>query len=139
MPIDDQPFLQCGWRKRPAALARLINPYTGHSFNTVGMIDTGTDGLVVPTSVAAFLGYPTQTVGTHLINTGNGIVEASSGLITVELYHSRNKIFPVFSKRNVKVKFLPNLSHVLFGMCAFGLDFILTIDFHKKIFSAKYT
>jgi hypothetical protein len=61
------------------------------------------------------------------ISTGNGV--------TIAYSHTTRIIIEGFSTQDVLVDFMPNLNIPLLGVRGFLSNFILTVDYPKKVFS----
>jgi hypothetical protein len=69
MPIDNFPFTEIGGgRSSPLLRIRIINPHTGLSFLTSGLIDTGADQCAIPALFAPLLGHKYFFYQTSKIN-----------------------------------------------------------------------
>lgn len=131
MPIQNEPFYSRNGidPARPWLNVRYINPHSGKSFRTRGLIDTGADDCAIPARYAPVLGH-TLTDGIQSKNgTGNGITVAYKHTMRIEI--------PGFTTEEVLISFLPNLSVPLLGVRSFLSHFILTADYPKQHFSLR--
>src|SRR4030067_3612679 len=89
MRIKDCPFLKL--RKddipRPILPSNIINPHTGLSYATFGIIDTGADECAIPAGIATILGRNLQAGSTKIIGTGNGETIAFAHTTKFEIYN----------------------------------------------------
>ena len=138
MPINECPFsrLNSGIN-RPVLALKIINPHTGKSFNTYGIIDTGADECAIPAGYASFLGHNLQAGKTKIIGTGNGNTIAYAHTTKFEVYHPVSGKL-LYTIDDTPIDFMPNLSVVLLGVNSFLSRFILKINYPNKSFSIKY-
>ena len=135
MPIRDCPFSSFkDGIYHPILPIRIINPQTGKSHKTFGVIDTGADECAIPANLAPLLGHNLQAGQTKQIRTGNGITAAYSHMTKFEIFH------PVTGEHlhtvpDTPIDFMPNLHVVLLGVNSFLSRFILHIDYPQKNFS----
>jgi hypothetical protein len=73
------------------------------------------------------LGHNLQAGQLKRISTGNGV--------TIAYSHTTRIIIEGFSTQDVLVDFMPNLNIPLLGVRSFLSNFILTVDYPKKVFS----
>jgi hypothetical protein len=70
------------------------------------------------------------------VKTGNGVTSTYSHLTRFEIYHpATNKM--LFATADTPIDYLPHLHMILLGVKSFLSQFILTIDYPRKIFSIK--
>lgn len=138
MPIKDCPFLKLCKEDipRPILPINIINPHTGLSYATFGIIDTGADECAIPAGIATLLGHNLQAGSTKIIGTGNGETIAFAHTTKFEIYN------PVSFKlahtiQDTPIDFMPNLRVVLLGVTNFLSKFILNIDYPRKVFSVN--
>lgn len=144
MPIDNFPFFRAyrsDPRKRPWLFIRVVNPDTGLSFSTAGLVDTGADECSLPASYADFLGHSLTAGTAKKINTGNGLTTAYGHTCTVEIFDT-NLLFQgkqkvVYTIEGALIDFMPNLHCALLGAGNFLNQFILTVDYPREIFSIR--
>jgi predicted aspartyl protease len=75
MPIRNIPFTRVAPPPditRPYLPIKVINPHTGLSLKTYGLVDTGADGLALPARIAQVLGHNFQNGTPVISSTGNG-------------------------------------------------------------------
>jgi predicted aspartyl protease len=116
MPIKDYPLS-----------TTIINPDTEKRIRVYALIDTGADECAFPASFAPLLGHNLQAGQWKRISTGNGITTAYS--------HTTRIIIEGFSTQEVLVDFMANLNIPLLGVRSFLANFVLIIDYSKKVFS----
>ena len=139
MPINNFPFTKIGGGKAsPCLRIRIINPHTGLSFRTSGLIDTGADQCAIPALYAPILGHNLCTVLPKKISTGNGETLAYTHTTKLEILHPNDDKIVIYTSENTPVDFLPNLSVTLLGVENFLGKFILNINYPKKTFSIKH-
>jgi len=136
MPIRDCPFTNCGGVYRPILPVKIVNPHTGKSYSTRGIIDTGADECAIPAALASLLGHK-QAGKTKTIGTGNGVTAAYAHTTKFEIYHPVLGDL-IYTIPDTPVDFLPNLHIVLLGANNFLSRLVLTIDYPNKRFSIKY-
>jgi predicted aspartyl protease len=129
MNLQDIPFIQIGSGNSPKPWLPIviINPHTGKSVPTYGLIDTGADECALPASFADILGHDLQKGVPADISTGNGMTTAYSHTVSIEIDD--------FHTDDVLIDFMPNLSVPLLGVRSFLSRFILTINYKNKTFS----
>jgi predicted aspartyl protease len=129
MPVRNYPFsiIRPGDIARPLLPVTIINPDTQKQINVYGLIDTGADECAFPASFAPLLGHDLQAGQLKRVSTGNGI--------TIAYSHTTRIIIESFSTQDVLVDFMPNLNIPLLGVRSFLSNFILTVDYPKKVFS----
>lgn len=138
MPIKNCPFTLCsGNIYRPILNIRIINPHSGKSYRTYGIIDTGADECAIPASYAYLLGHNLQAGQIKRIRTGNGETVAYAHTTKFEVFHPKTGKL-LYTVEDTSIDFLPNLHVVLLGVNSFLNKFILTIDYPRKVFSIKY-
>jgi predicted aspartyl protease len=91
------------------------------------LVDTGADECAFPASFASLLGHNLQDGEVKRISTGNGVTQAYS--------HRAIIVIEKFSTQDVLVDFMPNLNIPLLGVRSFLSNFILTVDYPRKMFS----
>lgn len=95
----------------------------------MGLIDTGADECALPARYAAILGHNLEAGYVKEIKTGNGITIAYSHTIKIEM--------GTFTVPDVLIDFMPNLHVPLIGVKSFLGNFILMVDYPRKVFSLK--
>lgn len=136
MPLKDCPFLKLSKEDipRPILPINIINPHTGRSYATFGIIDTGADECAIPAGIAPILGHNLQAGATKIIGTGNGETIAFAHTTKFEIYHPLSFKF-VYTIQDTPIDFMPNLHVVLLGVNSFLSKFVLNIDYPRKVFS----
>ncbi|MFA5779723.1 MAG: retropepsin-like aspartic protease [Elusimicrobiota bacterium] len=131
MELLNIPFskLSSGDISRPWLPVTIINPHTNKRLKVLGLVDTGADECALPSRFASILGHNLNAGFVKEINTGNGKTTAYSHTVRIEI---RN-----FTGQDVLIDFMPNLNVPLLGVKSFLSKFILTLDYHKQIFSLK--
>jgi len=129
MPIRNYPFsvIRPGDLARPYLPVTIINPDTQKHVKVYALIDTGADECAFPASFAPLLGHNLQAGRLKRISTGNGITTAYS--------HTTRILIEGFSTQDVLVDFMSNLNIPLLGVKSFLGNFILGVDYPKKVFS----
>ena len=136
MSLTDCPFTLHNGIYRPTLQIRIVNPHTGLSQRTYGLIDTGADECAVPASYAPLLGHNLKKGHVKQISTGNGTTTAYG-------HTTRFDVFDPFTgavahtTTDTPIDFLPNLHLVLLGVKSFLGSFVLHIDYPRKTFSVK--
>jgi hypothetical protein len=138
MPLTDCPFIV--WADgiyRPTLQIRIINPHTGLSQRTYGLIDTGADECAVPASYANLLGHDLQAGRQKTVSTGNGETIAYAHTTRFEIFDpSTGGVACTID--DTPIDFMPNLHVILLGVHSFLSRFIVHIDYPHQIFSIKY-
>lgn len=131
MPIRNFPFstIRKGDLPRPYLPITIINPETNKKLKVFALIDTGADECAFPASFAPLLSHNLQSGQQKNISTGNGI--------TIAYGHTTRIEIEGFTTRDVLIDFMPNLNIPLLGVRSFLSNFVLTVDYQKRIFSLK--
>jgi hypothetical protein len=114
----------------------IINPHTGKFIRTNGLVDTGASECAIPAVFSNMLGHNFNAGILKHNSTGNGMAECYGHTSTIIIYHPQqpnNKI--LYTINNVIIDCMPNLPVVLLGVNGFLSNFILSIDYPKRIFS----
>jgi len=137
MPIKNFPFTKVTDNYYlPMLNINIINPHSRKYLSTKGLIDTGADECAIPASLAKILGHNLTAGNKKTIHTGNGVTKAYSHTTKFEILHyASNKV--IYNIKDTPIDFLPNLHVVLLGVKSFLSNFILSIDYPKKVFSIK--
>jgi len=137
MPIRDCPFSYFGSGiSRPILPVRIVNPHTGKSYRTHGIVDTGADECAIPASIAQILGHDLFAGQTKYIRTGNGVTAAYPHSTKFEIFHPASGEL-LYTVDDTPVDFMPNLHVVLLGANNFLNRFVLTIDYPRQSFSIR--
>ncbi len=137
MPIRDCPFTFFSKDiSRPVLPVKIINPHTGKSYRTFGIIDTGADDCAIPARFAGLLGHDLKSGRIKEISTGNGKTRAYVHTTKFEIYHPATGEL-TYTIDESPIDFLPNLHVVLLGVNSFLSRFILNINYPRKKFSIK--
>ena len=138
MPLFDCPFtLYQDGIYRPTLQIRIINPHTGMSQRTYGIIDTGADECAVPASYAGLLGHALKAGNQKNVSTGNGEAVAYTHTTKFEIFNpSTGRV--AYTIQDAPIDFLENLHVILLGVHSFLSNFILRIDYPHKIFSIRH-
>ena len=131
MPIRNYPFstIRKGDLPRPYLPITIINPDTNKKLKVFALIDTGADECAFPASFAPLLGHNLQSGQQKNISTGNGI--------TIAYGHTTRIEIEGFATQDVLIDFMPNLNIPLLGVRSFLSNFVLTVDYTKRVFSLK--
>lgn len=129
MPVRNYPFsiIRPGDLARPYLPITIINPGTEIQIKVYALIDTGADECAFPASFAPLLGHNLQAGQLKRINTGNGV--------TIAYSHTNRIVIEGFSTQDVLIDFMPNLYIPLLGVKSFLSNFVLNVDYPKKVFS----
>ncbi|MBF0532848.1 MAG: retroviral-like aspartic protease family protein [Candidatus Omnitrophica bacterium] len=114
---------------RPWLQVAIFNPHAQKEITVLGLIDTGADECALPAGYANILGHNLQTGKSKEIRTGNGVTTAYA--------HTNQLRINDFVIQETLIDFMPNLSIPLLGTRNFLSNFVLTIDYPKKIFSLE--
>ena len=136
MPLTDCPFTLYNGIYRPTLLIRIVNPHTGLSQRTYGLIDTGADECAIPASYAPLLGHNLKKGGIKRVNTGNGITIAYVHTTRFDIFDPITGAV-AYTVNDTPIDFLPNLHLVLLGVKSFLSNFLLHIDYPRRMFSVK--
>ncbi len=114
----------------------IINPENNKSYKTKGLIDTGACDCAIPADIAKILGHNLILGYPKIIGTGNGDSLAYSHTSTIQIFHPEKPDGnPIYTLDNVLIDFMPNLHFPLLGVNGFLSEFILSINYPKRIFS----
>jgi predicted aspartyl protease len=129
MPVRNYPFsiIRPGDLSRPYLPITIINPGTEIQIKVYALVDTGADECAFPASFAPLLGHNLQAGQLKRISTGNGI--------TIAYSHTNRIVIEGFSTQDVLIDFMPNLYIPLLGVKSFLSNFVLAVDYPKKVFS----
>lgn len=138
MPLQDCPFLRLSKDdiSRPLLPINIINPHTGLSYATFGIIDTGADECAIPAGIASILGHNLQAGSTKIVGTGNGETIAFAHTTKFEIYDPLSFKL-AYTIQDTPIDFMPNLHVVLLGVNSFLSKFVLNIDYPSKVFSVS--
>jgi len=134
MALIDCPFSLIDNVPRPYLPIRIINPHTGMSFPTWGLIDTGADECAVPARLAPLLGHNLALGYERDIITGSGPTKAYSHTTKIEIYNPHTYQLE-HSIDNALIDYMSGLLVPLLGVKSFLRNFILHIDYHHLNFS----
>lgn len=145
MPIRNYPFqilLPKIVRPAPLVPIRVVNPDNGFDYLTYGLIDTGADSSSIPDFVAKSIGHNLKNVKPERGYTADGYADIYPHTCRIEILKvnrkgivDENKAVHVISDRLVGV--LPQLPFVILGVEDFLQEYILTINYPRKIFSVR--
>ncbi|MES0335553.1 MAG: hypothetical protein SFH39_04240 [Candidatus Magnetobacterium sp. LHC-1] len=137
MSIVDFPFTDFGdGVHAPSLLARIINPHTKSHVLTYGIIDTGADECAIPGNYASDLKHNLQQGQSKQILTANGENTAYRHTTFFQILHPYNRNI-LYESPEILVDFIPKLDILLFGVNNFLSNFILTVDYPKRLFSLR--
>ena len=125
---------------RPLLPLQIINPATQRAINYWGMIDTGADTCTFPAFIAQALGHRFERgLSPQRISTASGISLCYLHTCTVKIFDYENGItdfsIPVFTIENRLLGCLNYNGPMLLGVKHFLENFILKIDYRRKMFS----
>jgi len=129
MNIINRPFtiIVAGDIARPILPIIIKNPANGQELRTFALIDSGADDCAFPAVYALMTGHNLGAGTLKEISTGNGITNAYSHTISLEVDGYRID--------ELLIDFMPNLNIGLIGVKNFLKNFILTIDYPNQCFS----
>ena len=129
MNIENVPFIKIKETipARPMLPVTIINPHTGKSFSTYGLIDTGADECAFPAVFAEAIGHNLLKGIIKEVQTGNGKTSVYSHTVKMDI----NGI----QITDTLIDFMPNLHMPLLGVRSFLSKFTLIIDYPNKVFS----
>jgi len=129
MLIKDYPFIRMrlGDVARPYLPVSIVNPENNKLLNVFALVDTGADECALPASFALPLSHDLQSGRPKKVSTGNGMTIAYGHTVCIKIFD--------FSTDNVLMDFMPNLRVPLLGVKNFLCNFVLNIDYPKKLFS----
>ncbi len=149
MPIIDYPFTRLGPDSplQPFLIIEVVNPQNGFSQQMPALIDTGADECTIPGFYAGKLGLSLEKGKQKFIGTAGGDSKAYSHYCTVYVFAMTGTIEKprvdydnvVITIRKILFDFAPDLkaSYALLGVENFLSEYILTIDYPRKIFCIR--
>jgi len=109
----------------------IINPALGgKKIQLMAMIDTGADECALPAAFAAILG--------HTLDQGSSKEVGTAGGRTTAWSHTANIFIEGLGGHDATVDFIPGLEIPILGVNSFLSNYILTIDYPRKMFSLEY-
>jgi hypothetical protein len=143
MPIVGHPFVEIGGIPKPALFVKLINPANGFEHTTWALIDTGADYTVIPEYIAQKLYHDVRNkkVKTTWCTGIGGNATAYHHTFSLRFFKSdakgniSKKVAIRINKRLFAV--VENLHTMVLGTGDFLKDYVLTIDYSKKVFSVR--
>lgn len=136
MPIRDFPFVPLGGILRPWLPVRIINPHTGLSFDTYGLIDTGADECCVPEYISSSIGHNMKNGTRKDIHGVGGLTNVYSHTTKIEIYNHQGA--RVYTIDETCIDCSMNCTVVLLGVKQFLDKFTLKIDYPAKILSLTF-
>jgi len=129
VPIRNRPFTSFGTSvpSRPYLHVQFLNPHSGVKRRLFGLIDTGADECALPAEFAKVFGHNYLKGKKRDIIGVGGHVEAFSHTMSIEI--------PGYGSYEALIDFVPGLTTVLLGVSSFLSNFVLTVDYKKKVFS----
>ena len=118
--------LSPGQIARPCLEIELRNPHTDKSVSVLALIDTGADECAMPAELAGMLGHNLTKGNRKQIRTGSGITDSYSHTVDIKI--------DGLIISNVLIDFMPNLHVSLLGVKSFLGNFVLTVNYPKKLF-----
>jgi hypothetical protein len=143
MPIVNFPFLRISQDpvERPILVVKIVNPQTGSTFDSIGIIDTGADACAIPAGYGRILGYDIESGIPKLISTGKGVTTAYSHLCRLEIYKTdlflKGSAEVIYTTSEVNIDFMENLPVILLGVSNFLGQFFVGIDYRAQLFSLR--
>jgi predicted aspartyl protease len=105
------------------------------------LIDTGADECAFPANFASLMGHNLTLGQPSGIITGNGVAGAYSHTTFIEIFGldalsnvSKNVVHTI---PPAQIHYMQGLTTVLLGVQSFLSNFILTVDYSRKVFSVK--
>jgi hypothetical protein len=139
MYIVDYPFIKVGEAdSRPAFFIKLTHAGTGYFQDTLGIIDTGASACCVPISYASALALDPYSGVERTVRTAKDTSKAYEHCCGITVWNTheffKNNKVVAHEVTNIPILFMPDLKDVLIGV-SFMNEKILTIDYHRKVFS----
>jgi len=119
---------------RPFLPIKIINPHTGRTLPTWGLIDTGADECAVPARLDPLLGNNLEIVNGKEVTTGGGPTIVFPHTTKFEIYNPHTYQLE-YTTENTLIDYMPGLAFTLLGVNNFLKNFILHIDYHQLKFS----
>lgn len=144
MPIVDVPFRRLGDimgtplpddPPRPWLNIRIINPASNISHMFCGLVDTGADGIAIPSPFANILGHNLTAGKLRITDTAGGRTKAYEHTTIIEFVDDNGRV--LYATPEIIVKYTVNLPIVLLGVQGFLINFILTVDYLNQTFSIR--
>lgn len=137
MPVKKFPFLPLDCVLRPLLPIVIINPRTGKSHKTYGIIDTGADACTLPAELAAVLGHSLKKGNMSTATVVGAKVRTWCHTTTIQMLNRKDEVF--FTIKNAKVEYVDKFDHVILGVDDFLCKFRLDIDYPNHCFSIRYS
>jgi hypothetical protein len=135
MPIHDCPLTRNDGDSLVAYLPiTIVNPHTGKSYRTHGIIDTGADECAIPAEVAKILGHKLRSgIKTEVI----GLEGPATGWshTTIILVHHPHTGEIIYTVPETPIDYMRGLTAVLLGVNSFLSRFVVTFDYPRNTFS----
>jgi hypothetical protein len=115
----------------------IINPISKKVIKSFGIIDTGATDIAIPGYIGQLLGFDVYHGLPKDINTGNGPAQAFQHSCSMILYHPAHTpgTREFYRINSALMDFMPSLPVVLLGVNDFLINFNLTINYPRRLFS----
>jgi predicted aspartyl protease len=135
MPIHDCPLTYSDGGSLVAYLPiTIINPHTGKSVLTQGLIDTGADECSIPSGFAKKLGHVLKDgYGTEVVGCG-GTKKAWAHTTKILIHHPLTGDL-IYSTPDVRIDYISGLTTVLLGVNSFLSKFNINMNYINNTFS----
>jgi hypothetical protein len=149
MPIIDYPFTRLGPDSpfQPFLTIEVVNPKNGFTQQMPALIDTGADECTIPGFYAGKLGLPLKEGKPKPIDTASGDSTAYGHRGSINIFAMAGTVEkPIFDYDKVIITiptglldFAPDLrvSYALLGVENFLKEYILTIDYPRRVLSIR--
>jgi hypothetical protein len=143
MPIVNFPFLRISQDsvERPILVVKIVNPQTGLTLDSMGIVDTGADACAIPAGYGRLLGYDIKSGTPKPVGTGKGLTTAYSHLCRLDIYET-DSIFKgnakvIYTTSEINIDFMEYLPVILLGVSDFLGQFFVGIDYPSQLFSLR--
>jgi len=149
MPIINYPFTRLGPESpfQPFLIIEVINPQNSFKQEMPALIDTGADECTIPGFYAGKLGLSLKQGKPKSIVTAGGDITSYSHRCTINIFAMSGTInkprvdydMVIITIPTQMVDFAPDLksSYALLGVESFLREYVLTIDYPRRVFSIR--
>lgn len=132
--------IEPGDRPRLVLPVRITNPKNKRYVNHWAFVDTGADRSAFPGWLRSVLGLSPRSGVKRSITTGSGPDNAYANSVQIDIFGLTPNLRRVDTTKIIHsvstlIDFMPNLGSCLIGVESFLEDFILSVDYQRRVFS----
>lgn len=120
---------------------KVTNPSTGQAAIFKALVDTGAYSCVFPANVAPYLGHELKSVRPTTIQGVGSFAIAYPHTSRVKILEMLANYLPgntvLYTIQDTPIDFVEGCSHFLLGVNNFLANFVLTVDYPRKVFSIR--